>query len=295
VPRELPAVWLYDERGSLLYEEVTRLSEYYLPRREAEILRLRSAEVARRTRARTLVELGSGSARNTRLLLDRLTELGTLESFLPVDVSAEMLRRSAQEIAAAYPMISVEPVVGDFGRKLHELPPDGPRLIAFLGSTIGNLQPAEREALLKALGAELATEDGLLLGIDLVKDSARLARAYNDRNGVTEAFVRNALDNVNRELDATFEQQRFVYDPQWDSEEEWMDIALRAREAHIVPVRGLDLELPFESGERLRIEISAKFRRDRFELELRRAGLNVESWWTDSAGDFALVLARRGS
>jgi L-histidine N-alpha-methyltransferase len=295
VPKELPAVWLYDEQGSLLYEEIRRLSDYYLPRREAEILRSRSAEVARRTRARRLVELGSGSARNTRFLLDALTELGTLDCFAPVDVSAGMLRRSAQAIADAYPAISVEPIVGDFGRDLHEIPPGGPRLIAFLGSTIGNLHPTERAALLKALAGELAEEEALLLGIDLVKDPARLEPAYNDGTGVTEAFVRNAITAVNRELDATFEQQRFVYDPRWDSEQEWMDIALRARDAHDVSVRRLELELAFERGERLRIEISSKFRRDRFRLELRRAGLNVESWWTDAAEDFALVLARSGS
>jgi L-histidine N-alpha-methyltransferase len=291
-PKEIPAVWLYDERGSQLYEEITRLPDYYPPRREAEILRARAAEIARLTQARTLIELGSGDARRTRFLLDALTELGTLERFAPVDVSEEILRESAWAIAGDYPALSVEAIAGDFGRGLEALPADGPRLIAILGSTIGNLYPAQRADLLTRLAGELGPEDALLLGVDLVKDPVRLDRAYHDATGVTEAFVRNALTAVDRELDATFEQRRFVYDPRWDADDEWMDIALRARAAHTVSVARLGLELAFEAGERLRVEISAKFRRERFEPELERAGLVVEEWWTDRAGDFALVLAR---
>ena len=203
-PKELPAVWLYDERGSQLYEEITRLPEYYLPRREAEILRVRSALIAERSRARTLVELGSGNARNTRFLLDALS--GTLERFVPFDVSERTLRTSAQEIASAYPAISVEPIAGDFERDLGALPDSGPRLVAFLGSTIGNLYPEQRARFLRTLGSELGPEDLLLLGLDLVKDAVRLQAAYDDTLGVTEAFVRNALAAANRELGATFEQ-----------------------------------------------------------------------------------------
>jgi len=289
-PKELSPVWLYDERGSRLYEEITRLPGYYLPRAEAEILRSRAAEIARRTEARTLVELGSGNARNTRFLLDVLG--GTLERFAPVDVSAEMLRETAGEIAAAYPRIAVEEIVADFQRGLGSLPGPSPRLVAFLGSTIGNFYPGQREELLASLAGELADREAILLGLDLVKDPARLEAAYHDETGETETFARNALTAVNRELDATFDQRRFVYEPRWDPEHEWMDIAFRATEEHAVSVRRLGLELRFETGERLRIEISAKFRRESFETELERAGLGVASWWTDSAGDFAVVLAR---
>jgi len=293
-PKELPAVWLYDEHGSLLYEEITRLPDYYLPQRETEILRARAAEIARRTQARTLVELGSGEARRTRFLLDELTELGTLERFAPVDVSEEILRESAWEIAVDYPTLSVEPIAGDFGRGLDAIPAEAPRLVAFLGSTVGNLYPTQRADLLARLAAELGEDDALLLGIDLVKDPARLERAYHDPSGVTEAFVRNALTAVDRELDATFDQERFAYAPRWYAEHEWMDIALEARTAHTVSVGRVGLELAFAAGERLRVEISAKFRRERFEPELHSAGLRVESWWTDRAADFALVLARAG-
>jgi L-histidine Nalpha-methyltransferase len=289
-PKELPAVWLYDERGSRLYEEITRLPEYYLPRREGEILRARVATIAGRTQATTLVELGAGNAKNTRLLLDALENAGTLERFVPLDVSEQTLRESAEEIAAAYPGISVEPIVGDFERDLELLPEGGRRLIAFLGSTIGNLYPEQRASLLTVVADTLVPGDAVLIGVDLVKDVARLEAAYNDPQGVTEAFVRNALTAVNRELDATFDQRRFLYQARWDPEHEWMDIGFRAQEAHAVSIRRLGIELTFERDEPLRVEISSKFRRERFELEAARARLRVESWWTDRADDFAVAL-----
>ena len=293
VPRELPALWLYDARGSRLYAEITRLPEYYLTRREAEILQGRSALIAERTRARTLVELGSGSTPNTRFLLDALS--GTLEHYVPFDVSAQALRESAEAIAAVYPEITVAPVAGDFERDLGDLPGERPRLVAFLGSTIGNFYPAQRAAFLSALAHELGEDDAVLVGVDLVKDVRRLEAAYDDPSGVTEAFVRNALRAANCELEATFEQSHFDYDPRWDPVNEWMDVALRAREAHVVSVLRFGLELDFAEGERLRVEISSKFRHEAFDLELELAGLASKSWWTDPAGDFAIVLAQRRS
>lgn len=291
--KQLPAVWLYDERGSRLYEEITRLPEYYLPRREGEILSARAAAIARRTRARTLVELGAGSAKNIRLLLDGLDAVGTLERFVPLDVSEQTLRASAQAIATAYPRVFVHAIVGDFERDLSMLPGGGLQLIAFLGSTIGNLYPEQRGRFLANLATALARDDALLLGIDLVKEVARLEAAYNDTGGVTEAFVRNALTAVNRELEATFDQRRFVYEARWDPEHEWMDIGLRTREAHTVSIKGLELDVAFEHDEPLRVEVSSKFLREQFELEAGRAGLRVESWWTDRAGDFAVALVLR--
>lgn len=281
-PKELPPVWLYDERGSLLYEKITRLPDYYLPRREAEVLRAHAHEIAELTQARTLVELGSGNSRNTRFLLDALG----LERFVPLDVSEEMLMASAEAVGAAYPRISVEPIVGDFERDLATLPGEGTRLIALLGSTIGNLYPEQRAKLLAGLA-----DEQFLVGIDLVKDVVRLQAAYDDPDGVTEAFARNALTAVNRELGATFEQQRFVYEPRWDREHEWMDIGFRAREAHTVSIPGLELDVELAEGEWLRVEVSSKFRREPFERELGEAGLRVRASWTDPAGDFAVVLA----
>jgi L-histidine N-alpha-methyltransferase len=286
--KQLPTVWLYDERGSQLYEEITRLPEYYLPQHEREILRTWAPAIAARTQARTLVELGAGSAANTRVLLDALH---TLERFVPLDVSEEALRASAEGIAAAYPRILVDPVLGDFERDLESLPGDGRTLIAFLGSTIGNLYPRHRHRFLETLAGVLDDDDALLVGVDLVKDAARIEAAYNDPGGATEAFVRNALSTVNRELEATFDQRYFTYDAHWDRKKEWMDIGLRARQRHTVSIGRLELDVPFEEGEPLRVEISAKFRHAQFEDELGSAGLRIESWWTDGAGDFALALA----
>jgi L-histidine N-alpha-methyltransferase len=292
-PKGLPTVWLYDARGSRLYDEITRLPEYYLPRREGEILRARADAIALRTQARTLVELGAGTAKNVRFLLDGLNAAGTLERFVPLDVSERALRASAQAIAATYPRISVRAIVGDFERDLDLLPGSDRRLIAFLGSTIGNLYPKQRERLLRTLAAALAQDEALLLGLDLVKDDARLEAAYNDSRGVTEAFARNALRAVNRKLEATFDQRRLVYEARWDPEHEWMDIGFRARQAHTVSIRRLEIDVAFDEDEPLRIEISSKFRREQFELEAGQAGLRVESWWTDGAGDFAVALLTR--
>src|SRR5207247_4029377 len=253
-------------------------------RREAEVLEVRAREIAQGTQAEMLVELGGGGTKNTRYLLDALD---SLERFVPFDVSEQMLRSSPR-----YPGISVQPIVGDFERDLDSLPSGGRRLIALLGSTIGNLAPARRGRLFEAVAGALAVDDAFLVGLDLVKDASRLEAAYNDSAGVTEEFVRNALTAVNGELDATFDQRCFAYDAHWDPEHEWVDIGLRAREPHAVEIAGLELEVEFAAGEPLRVEISSKFRRERFEFEAGKAALLVESWWTDRAGDFAVALLR---
>ncbi len=292
-PKEIPAVWLYDERGSLLFDEITRLPEYYLTRSEHEILGARAPEIASRTRARTLAELGAGTAAKTKLLLDALDDAGTLERFVPLDVSEEMLRASAHGIADQYPHTGVHAIVGDFERHLHALPEGENRLVAFLGSTIGNLDRERRAHLLRAVAGTLEEGDAFLLGVDLVKDPARIAAAYNDARGVTEAFIRNGLDAVNRELGADFDQSRFEFVARWDTDHEWMDIGFSVREPHVVTVAELEIEVPFAGGELLRFEISAKFRRERLERELAAAGLHLDAWWTDAALDFALLLASR--
>jgi L-histidine Nalpha-methyltransferase len=288
--KQLPSVWLYDERGSRLYEEITRLPDYYLPRREGEILREWATWIARRTQAHTLVELGAGAANNTRLLLQALDSAGTLERFVALDISEETLRASAQSIAAAYPQVLVHAIVGDFERDLGALAEGERRLIAFLGSTIGNLYPAQRKGFFETLASLLMRDDAFLVGVDLVKDEEQLAAAYNDDRGATEAFVRNALAAVNEELDANFDQRRFAYAARWDPEHEWMEIGVRALEAHTVTIQRLELDVAFERDEPLRVEISAKFRREGFELEAARAGLQSQFWWTDAGGDFALAL-----
>lgn len=292
-PKQLSPVWLYDARGSRLFDQITRLPEYYLTRREREILEARAEEIAALTGARTLVELGSGTSEKTRILLDALESAGTLERFAPVDVSEEMLLESAHAVAHEYESVGIHAIVADFERHLAALPSGDRRLVSFLGSTIGNLVPERRDRFLRAVGEVLGPHDALLLGVDLVKAKHRLEAAYGDPGGVTERFVRNGLTVVNRELRADFDQARFAFAPRWSSEHEWMDIGFDALESHTVSVRELEIELGFAAGERLRMEVSAKFRRNGIERELAAAGLRLDRWWTDAADDFALLLAGR--
>ncbi|MDH6113967.1 L-histidine N-alpha-methyltransferase [Kitasatospora sp. MAP12-15] len=291
-PKWLPPKWFYDSRGSELFEEITRLPEYYPTRAERAILTARAGEIAEATRARTVVELGSGSSEKTRLLLDGLHALGTLESYVPVDVSESALQDAGQQLVKEYPELSVHGVVSDFTASL-DLPHavNAPRLVAFLGGTLGNLLPTERAAFLRALRAELAPGDALLLGTDLVKDERVLVAAYDDAAGVTAEFNKNVLNVLNRELDATFDPDAFEHVAVWDARQEWIEMRLRSREAQTVKIPALDLAVQFAAGEELRTEISAKFRRERVAEELRSAGFALTHWWTDPEGRFGLSLA----
>ncbi len=290
-PKQIPTVWLYDERGSRLFDEITRLPEYYLSRTERQILEERAPEIALETRADSLVELGSGTSEKTRLLLDALTAEGTLSRFVPLDVSEEVLIASAHAIAEEYPELEVHAVVGDFERHLAALPTGGRRLLAFLGSTVGGLPVDARGRFLRAVATSMGAEDTLLLGVDLVKDPARIEAAYADSLGLSEKFQRNGLANLDRELGSDFSHGRFEHYAVWDAEHDWIDIGFRSLGAQVVQVPALDIDLAFDDGELLRTSVSTKFRRDRFEADLAAAGLRSTRWWTDANGDFALVLA----
>jgi len=290
-PKALPPKYFYDDRGSELFEQITRLEEYYPTRAERSILEARADEIADLTKARSLVELGSGSSEKTHLLLRALRDADTLESYVPVDVSDGALRAAVPELVAAYPGLEVHGVVADFERHLDRLPTEGPRLIAFLGGTIGNFEPAQRAEFLAAVGAQLRPGDAFLLGTDLVKDPARLVRAYDDAAGVTAEFNKNVLRVVNARLGADFDVDAFEHVALWDAEAEWIEMRLRARDAQRVDVPALGLTVEFAAGEEMRTEISAKFREEKVAAELTGAGLRLAAWWTDPAGDFALSLA----
>jgi len=291
-PKTLPPKWFYDKRGSELFEDITRLDEYYPTRAEAAILRAHADEIAAASGARTLLELGAGSGEKTRRLLDALGAHGTLDRYVPVDVSGAFLVEAARAIADSYPAIDVHAVVADFGAHLDLLPSAGPRLIAFLGGTIGNLMPAERASFLADLRATMGPEDRLLLGTDLVKDPGRLVRAYDDASGVTAAFNRNVLRVINGELSADFDPDAFAHVARWDAEAEWIEMRLRSARDQRVHVGDLDLDVDFAAGEEVRTEISAKFRLETLPAELAASGLAVERHWTDPDGDFALSLSR---
>ncbi len=294
-PKQLPPKWFYDARGSELFEQITRLPEYYPTRAEREILRDRADEIAALSAAHTLVELGSGSAEKTGLLLDALRARGTLRRFVPVDVSEAALRAAAERVAAAYPDLAVHAVVSDFEEHLG-LPPAGdtapcPRMVVFLGGTIGNLLPAQRAEFLTSLRAGLAPGDSLLLGTDLVKDPATLVAAYDDTAGVTAAFNKNVLTVINRELDGDFDPSLFAHRAVWDSAAEWIEMRLCSLTDQTVKIGALGLAVPFDEGEEMRTEVSAKFRPDGVRAELAAGGFEMRAWWTDARGRFGLSLS----
>ena len=290
-PKDLPPKWFYDQRGSELFDEITRLPEYYLTRAERLILDECRHGIPPLTGADTIVELGSGTSEKTRLLLDAFTDRRQLRRFVPFDVSEETLRGAAASLAEDYPDVEVHAIVGDFDHHLQTIPEAGRRLVAFLGSTIGNFAPKARAEFLAALSARMDVGDSLLLGTDLVKSPLRLVAAYDDPKGVTAEFNRNVLRVVNRELRANLVPERFAHVARFDEEEEWIEMRLRSDRDQRAYVKALDLEVEFGDGEELRTEISAKFRRSRVEDELAEAGLALGRWWVDGGGDFALSLS----
>ncbi|MET4427896.1 L-histidine N(alpha)-methyltransferase [Mycolicibacterium sp. 624] len=290
-PKSLPPKWFYDSVGSDLFDQITRLPEYYPTRTEAQILRAHAADVAAASGADTLVELGSGTSEKTRILLDAMSEAGSLRRFIPFDVDAGVLEAAGAAIGAEYPGVEVDAVCGDFEEHLEKIPTGGRRLVVFLGSTIGNLTPGPRAEFLAALARTLAPGDALLLGTDLVKDTERLVRAYDDAAGVTARFNLNVLAVVNRELDADFDLAAFEHVARWNADDERIEMWLRARTAQRVQVGAVDLTVDFAAGEEMLTEVSSKFRPEGVEAELAAAGLRRTHWWTDPAGDFGLSLS----
>ncbi|CAN5196095.1 L-histidine N(alpha)-methyltransferase [soil metagenome] len=290
-PPTLPPKWFYDDRGSELFDEITRLDAYYPTRSEREILGREAEAIAVASAADTLVELGSGTSDKTRLLLDAFAGTGQLRRFVPFDVSEGILRWAAAAIAERHPDVEVHGVVGDFDHHLPLLPTGGRRTVALLGGTIGNFEPVARGRFLAELAATLVPGDSLLLGTDLVKDVDRLVAAYDDPGGVTAEFNRNVLGVLARELDAKVDPQGWDHVARWNPEERWIEMRLRARGDQQIAIPTLGLDRTFADGTEIRTEVSAKFHRAGVEAELAAAGLTLAQWWTDEADDFALSLA----
>lgn len=290
-PRTIPPKYFYDARGSRLFDEITRLPEYYPTRTERAILVDHAKEIALVTGARSLVELGSGTSEKTRLLLDALRDAGSLETFVPLDVDPAILAEAAEAVAAEYPGVTVAPVVADFERHLTLLPRHPRRLLAFLGSTIGNLDPDQRAHFLGEVRATLVEGDAFLLGTDLVKAEERLVAAYDDSAGVTAQFDLNVLRVLSRELGADLDPDAFVHRAVWVAEHDRVEMRLESVRDQRVRIEALDLDVDLAAGEQVRTEISTKFRRAGVERELAAAGLRMTHWWTDVDGDFALSLS----
>lgn len=285
--------WLYDARGSELFEQITALPEYYPFTAEREALVGCAAEIARTAAADTLVELGSGSSSKTPVLLDALHRTGLLRRYVPVDVSASALEEAVPGLVGAYPELEVHGVVGDFTRDLRSVPRGGRRLVALLGGTIGNFEPSDRRVFLEALADALEPGEGFLVGTDLVKDEETLVRAYDDASGTTAAFELNALTVLNRVLGADFDVDGFEYVAAWVPQNSRIEMRVRARRPMTVTVPALDLVVDFAEGEEMRTEISTKFTRERIRDELAAAGFSHDGWFTDPQDRFALSLAVR--
>jgi L-histidine Nalpha-methyltransferase len=290
-PKSIPPVWFYDERGSRLFEEITQLPEYYPTRAERALLEAHAPDIAELSKADTLVELGAGACDKTRILLTAMQEAGTLARYVPFDVSDDFLRDVAATLAEEYRQLDIHVVIGDFHHHLGEIPSDGRRMIAFLGGTIGNLDPAQRVRFLSQLHATMSDGDSLLIGTDLVKDRNRLVAAYDDAAGVTADFNRNVLHVLNEQLGGDFDPDRFRHVALWNEDEQWIEMRLRAEGATEVTLTGADIVVRFDEGEDLLTEISSKFTPQRVERELRDAGFVVEGMWGADDGEFLLTLA----
>ena len=297
--KEIPPKHFYDTAGAELFDRICDLPEYYPTRAERAILEQQSGEIVAQTSMAELVELGSGTAEKTMVLLGAGVDGGSLVRYLPVDVTEQMVRDCAARCANELPGVEVTGIVGDFVRHLGEVPSpvDGkPRVVALLGGTIGNFRPAERRELLVSIAGLLRPgTDHVLLGADLVKDPATLVAAYDDSAGVTAEFNRNVLRVVNRELDADFDVEAFEHVALWDDEEEWIEMRLRATRPMAVRIEALNMDVALEDGEEIRTEISAKFTPERLEADLAAAGLEATRVFHDPDRLFALSLARLAS
>jgi L-histidine Nalpha-methyltransferase len=293
--KEIPPKYFYDERGSRLFEAITELPEYYPTRAERSILEARAGEVVAAAAPTTLIELGSGAAAKTRCLLDAMREAGSLETYVPVDISEEITRRVAEELVAEYAGLRVRGIVCDYETHLERVPREEGALIAFLGGTIGNFRPGPRRSFLARIATLMYPGDRFLLGTDLVKDRARLEGAYNDPQGITAEFNKNVLYVLNRELDADFDPGAFEHVAFWDDDNEWIDVRLRSLVQQFIDIRELDMRVHFARNEEMRTEISTKFTRERLEASYVDAGLELVEWWTDPDRLYALSLARTRS
>jgi L-histidine N-alpha-methyltransferase len=291
--KELSPKYFYDHRGSELFEAITELPEYYLTRAERSILERNVNALMGALRPASLVEFGAGSAAKTRLILDAMRRAGSLECYVPIDVSASFLSETALRLATEYPALRVEPIVADFTEGV-PLPASlaRPALVAFLGSTIGNFHPVEGARVLRRARTAMTRDDRFLLGADLRKDVRRLEAAYDDAAGVTADFNRNMLRVLNRELGADFDERAFAHRALYDSREHRIEMHLVARSRQVVTIPGAG-EFHFAAGESVRTEISCKYDRPALDDLLGAAGLEIETWLTDDAGDFALVVAAR--
>lgn len=291
-PRFIPSKYFYDATGSELFDQITRLPEYYLTRTETSILSEAAAGIMQQVEPDELIELGAGSAEKTRMLLDAMLEHTAGRHYVPIDISLPALEEAVRSLCAAYPDLAIDGLVGDFDSDLHKVSRRGRRLVSFLGSTVGNLVRPERIVLYREIARMLESRDRFLLGVDLIKDPETMIAAYDDDAGLTAAFTRNILTVVNRELGSDFPVEDFMHRPVWNPVESRMEAWLEALRPVSVTIPGIEATVDFSAGERIHTEVSCKFTKTMVVEELSQAGMVIEDWYTDSRSWYALVLAR---
>lgn len=291
--KHLPSKYLYDRLGSILFEAICALPEYYLTRTERRILEQHAGDIVHGLQPDAqLVELGAGSAVKTQILIDRLLQDRDTLVYCPIDISQEALRSAEANIVSRFPQITFKGIEGDWFETLGRLSNMEPtqKLIVFLGSSIGNLEHRDSVAFLDDLRRRMNPDDLVLLGTDMVKPVPQLIAAYDDPVGVTAAFNRNLLVRLNQELEADFDPRAFAHEARWNEEHLRVEMHLVARRPHTVHVRRLGLEVPFETGESIHTENSHKFTRERIDAIADQADLFVSSYWHDGEDRFRLNL-----
>jgi L-histidine Nalpha-methyltransferase len=290
-PKVLQPRWFYDDAGSLLFEEITRLPEYYQTRTEMAILERHAPDVVARTRSASMVELGAGSCTKSKVLIRAARGMGTLWTFVPFDISESTLRQAASMLVDEFPDLTIYCVTGDFDAHMSQIPRFGSQLFVFLGSTIGNFDPKQARRFLADVRSLMKPGDHFLLGVDLVKDESELVAAYDDSQGVTARFNLNVLGRINREFGADFDLARFRHVALWNAAESRVEMHVQSLCDQEVTIPAADLRVVFEENERMRTEICTKYVRSGVDRMLAEADLKVSAWYTDPAERYGLVLA----
>ncbi len=292
--KTIPCHYLYDDRGSELFEQICELPEYYPTRTEAQILRENGRAIAQTTGNCELIELGSGSSTKTRLLFDAYATLGEPLYYIPIDVSAGMLETSAQQLLADYPRLKIHGLIGTYQQALQHLPPSplSKRMVFFLGSSLGNFAPEQCREIFQDVKNALHPGDYFLLGLDLQKSKSILEPAYDDSQGVTAEFNYNLLDHLNRRFQGNFNRQYFRHWTFYNPELGQIETYLRSTRPQTVQLKALDLTVDFTAGETIHTEISRKFNLQEMDQELSQAGLKVLNTYTDPQDWFALLLCQ---
>ena len=289
---EINPKYFYDDAGSALFEEITDLDEYYQMRAELALLETIADDIVDRAQPHEMVELGSGAGRKVHLLLDAIQQRGLLTGCTLFDINGSFLVESATRLSSDYPEILVEGVLGDFTRDLDSIGVGQRRLFVFFGGTIGNIEPWSMPEFLQMVRRAMAADDRFLVGLDLVKDAQRLEAAYNDSAGVTARFNRNMLRVLNTRFGTNFDPESFEHRAFWDAEHEWIEMRLRSTRTQSVEMPGDERLLQLARGAEIRTEISCKYTLQSFSTILTEPGLELDRWWRDAQGDFALALVK---